>query len=77
MEEEKLIKLVKKLIQCPNVKYFYDKQASYYLEYIWDDWDLYMFNIHQEFLFDYLKWKVNIEKDKKFHWEIINLILDN
>lgn len=77
MDEEKRINLVKKLIECPLVKPMYDKQAWYYLEFIWDDWGEYMFNIHQEFLFDYIKWKINIEKDIVFNEKLVDIILNN
>lgn len=77
MDEEKQTKLVKKLIQCPFVKLKYDKQSSYYLEFIWDDWEVYMFTIYQEHLEEYIKWKLSEKKDKTFHRELIDIILNN
>jgi len=66
--------LVKKLIECPTIKKMYYNQSWYYKEYIWDDWDYYMFWVYAEHIELYISWKLD-NKNKDFHKWLIDLII--
>jgi len=56
-DEFKNQQLVKKVIEHPNIKEMFETQAWYYNEFVGDDWDYYMFNVTDEILLEYIKWK--------------------